>query len=196
MDNDSDEILQKLCVVPVRDGRSPRARRPGRFELEPRQDLDQLVELLCPALCVIAWLGSIGRPRPVPPRPLAPGPPTGSPPVGFRRPGLCASGRRHSAPALRPSNSRKTFNNADLWLPGMRWPAGDPRSIDMTCGGVIPRAMPKAARVERGAEYLPKYGGRRSGAYTQAAAPRQAPTAVRAAILRREGTSGEPHGMV
>ena len=41
----------------------------------------------------------------------------------------------------------------------MRGPASAPRSIDMTCGRVIHRAISKAARVKReGAECLPKYG--------------------------------------
>ena len=56
----------------------------------------------------------MGGPGPFRPRPPTPGSPAGSPPAVFRRPGLCAPGRRHSAPALRPSNVRMMSDNVDL----------------------------------------------------------------------------------
>ena len=78
----------------------------------------------------------------------------------------------------------------------MRGLASAPRSIDMTCGRVIPRAMPKAARVKRGTECLPRYGVEDLGRMHRLLPHGKPRQRVRAAILRREYTSGEPHGMV
>lgn len=86
----------------------------------------------------ITWL--CWRARPVPAVwSSTPGPPAGSPPAGFRRPGLRAPGRRQSAPALRPSISRKMFGGVVLCRPVMPGSPTASRSISGMTGSVMPR---------------------------------------------------------